>query len=44
MPSLLTWHGMQISYSTVFFWEYLGPLLVYPLFYFLPDLVYPGTK
>ena len=35
---------LQISYSTVFFWEYFGPLVVYPLFYFLPDLFYPGTK
>lgn len=36
--------GIQIGYSTVFFWEYLGPMLVYPLFYFLPQIFYPGLK
>ncbi|KAL4447369.1 hypothetical protein ABPG77_007402 [Micractinium sp. CCAP 211/92] len=36
--------GPQISYRTVFFWEYLGPLLVYPLFYFLPHLFYCDLK
>lgn len=35
--------GPQIGYATVFFWEYLGPLLIYPLFYFLPALIYPGA-
>lgn len=34
----------QIGYATVFFWEYFGPLVVYPLFYFLPHLLYPGVK
>ncbi|KAG2447625.1 hypothetical protein HYH02_007543 [Chlamydomonas schloesseri] len=36
--------GPQIGYSTVFFWEYFGPLVVYPLFFFLPQYLYPGTK
>ncbi|KAL6762799.1 3-oxo-5-alpha-steroid 4-dehydrogenase-domain-containing protein [Haematococcus lacustris] len=36
--------GMQVGYSTVFFWEYFGPLLVYPLFYALPQLMYPGMR
>lgn len=36
--------GPQIGYATVFFWEYLGPLLVYPLFYLAPRLLYPGLK
>eukprot|EP00199_Chlamydomonas_sp_CCMP681_P007022 CAMPEP_0119107156 /NCGR_PEP_ID=MMETSP1180-20130426/8574_1 /TAXON_ID=3052 ORGANISM="Chlamydomonas cf sp, Strain CCMP681" /NCGR_SAMPLE_ID=MMETSP1180 /ASSEMBLY_ACC=CAM_ASM_000741 /LENGTH=300 /DNA_ID=CAMNT_0007092605 /DNA_START=91 /DNA_END=990 /DNA_ORIENTATION=- len=35
--------GLQIGYSTVFFWEYFGPLVVYPLFYALPHLLYPGV-
>lgn len=34
----------QIGYAAVFFWEYLGPLLVYPAFYLLPHLLYPGLK
>ena len=34
----------QIGYSTVFFWEYFGPLVVYPLFFFLPHFLYPGQK
>lgn len=25
----------------MFFWEYFGPLAVYPLFYFLPHVFYP---
>lgn len=32
----------QIGYRTVFFWEYFGPLAVYPLFFLLPQLFYPG--
>lgn len=34
------WLGLQIGYSTVFFWEYFGPLIVYPLFYALPGVFY----
>mmetsp|Transcript_29455 Transcript_29455/g.83074 ORF Transcript_29455/g.83074 Transcript_29455/m.83074 type:complete len:307 (-) Transcript_29455:210-1130(-) len=33
--------GPQIGYKTVFFWEYFGPLAVYPLFYFFPGVFYP---
>jgi hypothetical protein len=33
--------GPQIGYSTVFFWEYFGPALVYALVYFFPEFVYP---
>lgn len=33
--------GPQIGYSTVFFWEYFGPGLVYALIYFFPKVVYP---
>ncbi|DBA92225.1 hypothetical protein WJX77_000065 [Trebouxia sp. C0004] len=36
--------GTQVGWTTVFFWEYFGPLAVYPLFYFLPGLLYPGVK
>ncbi|KAK9906396.1 hypothetical protein WJX75_001204 [Coccomyxa subellipsoidea] len=36
--------GPQIGYSTVFFWEYFGPLVVYALFYFLPSVFYPTYK
>ncbi|KAJ3682722.1 hypothetical protein LUZ60_012949 [Juncus effusus] len=28
--------GPQVSYKTLFFFEYLGPLLLYPLFYYFP--------
>jgi hypothetical protein len=34
----------QIDYSTVFFFEYFGPLVIYPLFFFLPQIFYPGQK
>lgn len=33
--------GPQIGYATVFFWEYFGPMTIYPLFYLLPELLYP---
>lgn len=33
--------GPQIGYTTVFFWEYFGPLVVYPLFYLFPSIFYP---
>ncbi|VFQ80369.1 unnamed protein product [Cuscuta campestris] len=28
--------GPQVKYSTLFFWEYVGPLFIYPLFYYMP--------
>ncbi|GMH32245.1 hypothetical protein BSKO_00079 [Bryopsis sp. KO-2023] len=33
--------GPQIGYSTVFFWEYFGPMAVYPLFFLFPKVFYP---
>jgi very-long-chain enoyl-CoA reductase len=33
----------QIGYSTVFFFEYLGPMLIYPLFYFFPHVFYSAS-
>eukprot|EP00983_Pelagomonas_calceolata_P000057 1568-Pelagomonas_calceolata.AAC.3 len=36
--------NMQVGYATVFFWEYFGPLIVYPLFFFFPKLFYPGMR
>ncbi|GLC34092.1 hypothetical protein PLESTB_000836600 [Pleodorina starrii] len=36
--------GPQIGYSTVFFWEYFGPLVVYPLFFVLPKYLYPHLE
>ncbi|XP_024031029.1 very-long-chain enoyl-CoA reductase isoform X2 [Morus notabilis] len=36
--------GPQVSYRTLFFWEYLGPLIIYPLFYYLPVYKYFGYK
>ena len=36
--------GPQIGYQTVFFWEYLGPLVIYALVYLLPaSFVYPAS-
>jgi very-long-chain enoyl-CoA reductase len=32
--------GPQIAWKTVFFFEYAGPLFVYPLFYFRPSFIY----
>jgi very-long-chain enoyl-CoA reductase len=32
--------GPQIGYSTVFFLEYFGPMVIYPLFYFGTPLIY----
>mmetsp|Transcript_39628 Transcript_39628/g.64244 ORF Transcript_39628/g.64244 Transcript_39628/m.64244 type:complete len:326 (+) Transcript_39628:140-1117(+) len=32
--------GPQIGYSTVFFWEYFGPLIVYLFFFLRPSFVY----
>ncbi|CAM8962238.1 unnamed protein product [Rhodiola kirilowii] len=36
--------GPQVSYRTLFFFEYLGPLLIYPLFYYLPVYQFFGYK
>ncbi|XP_010253190.1 PREDICTED: very-long-chain enoyl-CoA reductase [Nelumbo nucifera] len=36
--------GPQVSYRTLFFWEYLGPLLIYPMFYYFPVYQYFGYK
>ncbi|BBM99041.1 very-long-chain enoyl-CoA reductase [Marchantia polymorpha subsp. ruderalis] len=30
--------GPQVGYSTLFFFEYIGPLLLYPIFYFYPAI------
>eukprot|EP00976_Prorocentrum_cordatum_P088254 1187237-Prorocentrum_minimum.AAC.4 len=32
--------GPQIGYQTVFFWEYFGPMMIYPLFYCLRQQIY----
>lgn len=34
--------GPQVKYSTLFFFEYVGPLFIYPIFYFLPVYKYFG--
>ncbi|KAK9985293.1 hypothetical protein SO802_030244 [Lithocarpus litseifolius] len=34
--------GPQVSYRTLFFWEYLGPLIIYPIFYYFPVYQYFG--
>lgn len=36
--------GPQVYYKTLFFWEYLGPLLIYPIFYYLPVYQYLGNR
>lgn len=36
--------GPQVSYRTLFFFEYLGPLLIYPVFYYFPVYEYFGYK
>ncbi|CAH9097525.1 unnamed protein product [Cuscuta europaea] len=39
--------GPQVKYSTLFFWEYVGPLFIYPLFYYFPiykHLGYEGKR
>lgn len=32
--------GTQIGYSTVFFFEYFGPMVIYPLFFLFPAVFY----
>eukprot|EP00252_Welwitschia_mirabilis_P010721 TRINITY_DN2415_c0_g2_i2.p1 TRINITY_DN2415_c0_g2~~TRINITY_DN2415_c0_g2_i2.p1 ORF type:complete len:309 (-),score=33.12 TRINITY_DN2415_c0_g2_i2:289-1215(-) len=34
--------GPQVAYSTLFFWEYVGPLIIYPIFYYFPVYKYFG--
>lgn len=34
--------GPQVGWTTVFFWEYLGPLVMYAAIYFFPAVFYPG--
>ncbi len=36
--------GPQISWKTVFHVEYAGPILMHALFYYLPNLFYPGYQ
>ncbi|KAI3777970.1 hypothetical protein L2E82_06881 [Cichorium intybus] len=36
--------GPQVSYRTLFFFEYLGPLILYPIFYYLPVYQYLGYE
>ncbi|XP_020577814.1 very-long-chain enoyl-CoA reductase-like [Phalaenopsis equestris] len=36
--------GPQVSYRTLFFCEYLGPLVIYPIFYFFPVYKYFGYE
>jgi very-long-chain enoyl-CoA reductase len=31
---------LQIGYSTVFFFEYFGPMVIYPLFFLFPAVFY----
>ncbi|KNC99603.1 trans-2-enoyl-CoA reductase (NADPH) TSC13 [Spizellomyces punctatus DAOM BR117] len=35
--------GPQIGWTTVFLIEYFGPILIHPLFYFFPQVFYPGV-
>ncbi|KAJ3003422.1 3-oxo-5a-steroid 4- dehydrogenase [Thoreauomyces humboldtii] len=35
--------GPQIGWTTVFLIEYLGPLLIHPMLYYLPSIFYPGS-
>lgn len=36
--------GPQVSYQTLFFFEYLGPLILYPVFYYFPVYQFFGYK
>ncbi|KAA3481828.1 very-long-chain enoyl-CoA reductase [Gossypium australe] len=36
--------GPQVSYRTLFFFEYLGPLILYPVFYYFPVYKYFGYE
>ncbi|CAL5322496.1 unnamed protein product [Camellia sinensis] len=36
--------GPQVSYRTLFFFEYLGPLFIYPIFYYFPVYQFFGYK
>ncbi|KAI3981225.1 hypothetical protein MKX01_041364, partial [Papaver californicum] len=36
--------GTQVYYSTLFFWEYFGPLIIYPIFYYFNLYQYLGFK
>ncbi|KDO67625.1 hypothetical protein CISIN_1g043518mg, partial [Citrus sinensis] len=36
--------GPQVSYRTLFFFEYLGPLILYPIFYYFPVYQFFGYK
>ena len=35
---------LQVGYSTVFFWEYFGPLALYAAVYFFPQVAYPHIR